>query len=207
MAGDKASYIYLGLTILLWSATPAVAKLALSELNNIQLLFYCNIVGILSLSALVITQNKLPVFSGYSKLDYLKMFGMGFLGLYLYYIFLYGSFAIAPPGQANMINYLWPIFVVLFSILVLREKSTWKTFLAIAMGFAGALIVFTGGNFSSLQNQYTGGYLLALGGAVCYGLFSVLGKKLNGETFPLASLLGLALIVGGVLVQLKSGDK
>ena len=183
MADSKSAYFYLALTILLWSAVPAVAKFALAELNNLQVLFYCNIIGIISLSALIILQKKQRHFAQYSPRDYAKMFCMGFLGLYLYYIFLYGSFSLAPAGQANIINYLWPIFVVIFSVILLKEKATWKTFLAILLSFAGAILVFSRGDFSSLQNEYTGGYLLAFGAAVCYGLFSVLGKKLQYEKF------------------------
>ncbi|MFA5930021.1 MAG: DMT family transporter [Candidatus Micrarchaeia archaeon] len=183
MSDEGTPYLYLALTILLWSATPAVAKLALAEINNVQMLFYNNIVGIIVLSAIIIFQKKQRLFSNYSKGDYLKMLGMGFLGLYLYYIFLYGSFSIAPAGQANMINYLWPVFVVLFSILILKEKFTWKTFLAIFLGFLGAILVVTRGNLSNLQNEYTFGYFLAFCAAACYGLFSVLGKKLNYDKF------------------------
>lgn len=183
MAVGKSAYFYLTLTILLWSAVPAVAKYALVELNNLQVLFYCNIIGVISLSALIIIQGKQHHFSRYLAQDYAKMFGMGFLGLYLYYIFLYGSFSLAPAGQANMINYLWPAFVVIFSVFLLKEKSSWKTFLAILLSFAGALLVFSRGDFSSIQNEYTNGYLLAFGAAICYGLFSVLGKKLQYEKF------------------------
>ncbi len=183
MSDERTAYIYLALTILLWSATPAVAKLGLVEINNMQMLFYNSIVAIISLSALVLVQKKQHLFSEYSKADYLRMFGMGFLGLYMYYILLYGSFSIAPAGEANMINYLWPVFVVLFSILILKEKATLKTLIAILLSFAGAIIIFTKGDLSGFQNGYTPGYLLALGAAVCYGLFSVLGKKLNYEKF------------------------
>lgn len=183
MPDERIAYLYLALTILLWSASPAVAKLALVELSNIQLLFFNNLMGIITLSIVILIQKKQSLFSNYSKEDYLKMFGMGFLGLFLYYIMIYGSFSLMPAGQANMINYLWPMFVVIFSILILKEKFTSKTFIAIILGFVGAIIIITKGNFSSFQNEYTTGYLLALGAAICYGLFSVLGKKLNYEKF------------------------
>ncbi|MFH0817516.1 MAG: DMT family transporter, partial [Candidatus Micrarchaeota archaeon] len=39
------------------------------------------------------------------------------------------------------------------------------------------------GDFSSFNNEHSFGYILAIGGAVCYGLFSVLGKKLHYEKF------------------------
>lgn len=182
MTKERLAYFYLALTILLWSAVPAVAKLALAELNNLQILFFNNIIGIISLSAAAILMKKTHHFSEYRAWDYLRMFGMGFLGLYLYYILLYGSFSQVPAGQANMINYLWPVFVVIFSILILKEKASFKTFLAILLSFIGALIVFSRGDLASLQND-AHGYLLAFGAAVSYGLFSVVGKKLRYEKF------------------------
>ena len=183
MDEKQLPYLYLALPILLWSAVPAVAKLALSELTNFQLLFFNSIVAVVSLSLAILLRDKFHHFSEYKKTDYLKMFGMGFLGIYLYYVLLYGSFALVPSGQANMINYLWPTFVVIFSIPILGEKFNLKTFLAILISFAGALIVFTGGDFSSFSNEHSFGYLLAAGGAIFYGLFSVLGKKVRYEKF------------------------
>ncbi|MFC1800513.1 DMT family transporter [Nanoarchaeota archaeon] len=178
---ERSAYFYLGFTILLWSAVPAIAKLALSELNNLQVLFYANLIGIFSLFSVVLFQKKLTHFSKYNTKDYIRMFGMGFLGLFTYYILLYSSFSLAPAGQANMINYLWPVFIVIFSIIILKEKFNYKTILAILVSFIGALIVFTRGNLSNFQNQHSFGYLLAFVAALCYGLFSVLGKKLHYE--------------------------
>lgn len=183
MKKEKSGYYYLMLTLLLWPPVPAIAKLALKELNNLQILFYNNLIGALSLWVIVLFQKKLKHFSEYKKRDYLNMFGMGFLGLYGYYALLYSSFDMIPAGQANMVNYLWPIFVVIFSIVILKERFNYKTILAILVSFIGALIVFTRGNLTNFQNDYTYGYLLALGAAVCYALFSVIGKRLPHEKF------------------------
>lgn len=183
MEQSKTGYFYLILTILLWSATPAVAKLALGELDNYQLLFYTSIVGTISLFVINLFQGKLNLFSKYSKKDYLIMFGMGLVGIFLYYVFLYGSFALAPAGQVNVVNYLWPVFIIIFSIPILREKFNYKTILAVLVSFIGALIAFTQGNISAFSGEHATGYLLAAIGALCYGLFSVLGKKLEYEKF------------------------
>jgi drug/metabolite transporter (DMT)-like permease len=126
-------------------------------------------------------QRKIPILLKYEKKDLLRMFGMGFLGIYIYYILLYGSFSLIPAGQANVMNYLWPIFVVIFSIPILKEKFNYKTILAISISFLGALITFTKGNLSAFTHEYASGYLLAILAAICYGLFSVLGKKFEYE--------------------------
>jgi len=183
MRQSNLSYTYLGLTILFWSTAPAVAKLALAELDNFQLLFYTSIVSVVSLFLLVFFQNKIGEIKKFKKADYFKMFAMGFVGIFLYHIFLFGGFSIAPAGQANVINYLWPVFIIIFSIPILKERFNYRTILAVLISFIGALIVFTRGSLSNFNNEYTFGYLLTALAAVCYGLFSVLGKKLQYEKY------------------------
>lgn len=183
MSQSKTAYIYLILTMLLWSATPAVAKLALGELDNYQLLFYTNIVWVISLFLINIFQGKLKILGSYTTKEYMIMFGMGGIGIFLYYVLLYGSFSLAPAGQVNVMNYLWPVFIILFSILLLKEKFNYKTIIAVILGFAGALIAFTQWNILAFSNQYSLGYILAWLAAICYGLFSVLGKKFKYDEF------------------------
>ena len=90
MDKGRLAYFYLAATILLWSATPAVAKLALGELSNIQLLFFTSIVGVITLFLVNMAFGTLSNLFSYRPIDYLKMFAMGAVGIYLYYIFLYG---------------------------------------------------------------------------------------------------------------------
>jgi len=168
---------------LFWSTAPAVAKLALAELDNFQLLFYTSILSVFSLFLVVLFQNKIGEIKKLKSVDYFKMFGMGLVGIFLYHILLFGGFAIAPAGQANVINYLWPVFIIIFSVPILKEKFNYKTILAVLISFTGALIVFTRGSLSNFNNEYALGYLLTALAAVCYGLFSVLGKKLQYEKY------------------------
>ncbi len=183
MERPKIGYFYLACTIFLWSTTAAVAKIALNELDNYQLVFYMNLVSVMSLLIVNFFQGKLGLFSQYKVKDYLVMFCMGFVGIFLYSVFLYGAFYLAPAGQVNVVNYLWPAFVIIFSIPVLQESFNYRTAFAVAFSFVGAFVAFTQGNIFSFSSEYTKGYLLAALGAVCYGLFSVFGKKLKYDKF------------------------
>lgn len=192
---ELSGQIYLLLTILIWSATPAVAKIALGELDNYQLMLYTSLAGVLSLFIVIIFQGKLGLLRKYSNRDLLIMTGMGFLGVFLYYIILYEAFARAPAGQANVINYLWPIFMVIFSIPILREKASYKTLVAIILSFFGAALTFTQGNINVFNSEYSSGYGLAALAAILYGLFSVLGKKLPYEKYSSIFIYQLAALL------------
>ncbi|MBN2095411.1 MAG: DMT family transporter [Candidatus Aenigmarchaeota archaeon] len=202
MDSSKKAYGYLLLAVVVWSTNPAVAKLALAELDNFQVLFYMCIFAIISLFTVNLLQGKLGLLLEYSPGDYLKMFVLGMLGIFLYHAFLLGGFALAPAGQVNVMNYLWPVFVILFSIPLLKERLTPVTLLSVSISFIGALIAFTGGNLR-FSSDYTQGYILAALGALCYGLFSVLGQKWNYENYSgmlVYSLSAAALIIPITLV-------
>ncbi len=179
MYKDKASHFYLITTIILWSATPAFATIALKELNNFQLLFYVCIIATISLFIAVLLSKRLPILMNYSKKDIITMSFMGIIGIFFYHICLFGSFTCAPAGQVNVANYLWPIFIIIFSVPILKEKFNFLTIIAVIISFAGVFLSLTRGKFSDFDPQHILGYLLASLGAVLYGLFSVLGKKYN----------------------------
>ena len=118
MDRDKLSYIYVSFAIILWASTAAVGKLIVQEITNVQLMFYSFIFSITGLFLIVLFQRKLKLLKEYNLKDYLHMAGMGFVGCYLYYIFLFGALMFAPAQEAFIVNYLWPLMVVIFAIII-----------------------------------------------------------------------------------------
>jgi len=179
----KISYIFVLLAALLWGSTAAVAKLLLANLNNLQVLFFTNLFAFLGLFIIVLLLKKKAIIQSYTRQDYFTFAWMGFLGVFLYAFFLYGALQLLPAQEAFIINYLWPIMVVIFAVLILKEQITLWKLLGIICSFVGVAIVITKGNFSILQFGNTLGILSAIAGAVVYGLFSILGKKQNYDKF------------------------
>lgn len=175
----NSSYLFVLLASILWGSTAAVGKLLLADLNNIQVLFFANLFAFLSLSIIVIFQKKITIIKTYTKKDYFTFAWMAFLGVFCYAFFLYGAIQLLPAQEAFIINYLWPIIVVVFATLILKEKLTWRKALGILCSFIGVVIVVTKGDFSNMQFGNILGILSAVAGAIVYGLFSVLGKKQN----------------------------
>ncbi len=177
MENRKKSYLFVSIAVLLWASTAAIAKLLLQNLSGIQIMFYSFIFAILGLFSIVIAQGKLKSLKSYTKKDYFHIAYMGTLGCFLYSIFLLGALKYAPAQEAFILNYLWPIMVVIFATLILKEKLGVKKILGLIFSFFGIYIVMTKGNLLSLTFTNIKGDILAVLGAVAYGLFSVLGKK------------------------------
>ena len=104
------------------------------------------------------------------------MSGLGFLGLFMYSALYYYGIAVLSSQEACILNYLWPMMIVLFACLLLRETLTVKKAIAMVMSFAGIVVLTLGSGGGSSGNRLFG-IIACVAAAVCYGLFSVLNKK------------------------------
>ena len=101
--------------------------------------------------------------------------------------------------QANLVNYLWPLFIVVLAPLMLpglRLRSVHV--LAAALGFLGAGLAILGGR--SVQAAWAWGYVPALASALVWATFSLGSRRMaqTGRGFPTAAL-GLFGLISGVL--------
>lgn len=174
-----SGYIYLALCIIFWASIPVTSKKILVELNNLQMLFYSTIFSFLVLGIILLIQKKHKIMKQISRKDYLNMAFLGFLGTYLYYVLLYGAFALTTAQEGFILAYTWPILFLLLAFVILKEQVTLKKILAILISFFGIIIIVTQGKISSLALTNFSGDLLALSGAFVFALFSILGKKHN----------------------------
>lgn len=120
---------------------------------------------------------------------------LGVYGLFGYHFLLFIALRHAPPVQANLVNYLWPLGMVVMAPLFLPGlKLTARQVLAALLGFAGAALAITGGR--SLDGGLAWGYLPALGAAFVWASYSLLTQRV--PPFP-TSAIGLFALVSGVL--------
>src|SRR3989344_3179782 len=172
----KITQLYLFLTIFFWASTPAVSKLLLEEMDSFQISFYMILIAMIVLFLMVFVKRKSIK---YDVKDYLTFAYMGGLGIFLYYILYFSSLIFISAQETTIINYLWPIMVIVFASLILKERITLKKIIAILLSFMGVYIVVSHDTLSSFTSSNIIGVLLAFLGAVSYSLFSVLGKKYN----------------------------
>jgi drug/metabolite transporter (DMT)-like permease len=103
----------------------------------------------------------------------------------------------APAVEANLVNYLWPLLIVLLSPIFTKSLAlNFRYVLAAISGFAGAVIAITynGSGFESLSIEV--GYFFALAAAVIWATYSLATTKV--PSFPTPAI-GLFALVSGVL--------
>src|SRR5574343_1955259 len=125
----------------------------------------------------------------------MRTLALGVYGLFAYHFLLFIALRHAPAVQANLVNYLWPLgMVVLAPWLLPGARLSWRQGLAACMGFAGAAWAITGGQRLALEVAW--GYLPALGSALVWSTYSLLTQRV--PPFP-TSAIGLFALVSGVL--------
>ena len=125
----------------------------------------------------------------------LPTLALGVYGLFGFHFLLFIALRHAPPVQANLVNYLWPLgMVVLAPVFLPGTRLTWRQLLAALLGFGGAALAILGGQ--SLDTGLAWGYLPALGSAFVWASYSVLTQRV--AAFPSAAI-GLFALVSGLL--------
>ncbi|WP_294770298.1 DMT family transporter [uncultured Rhodoferax sp.] len=142
-----------------------------------------------------------------------RTLALGLYGLFGYHFLFFIALRSAPPVQANLVNYLWPLGIVLMAPLFLPGMRLHMLHIAAALlGFAGAALAIVGGR--DLQGGFAWGYIPALGSAFAWSSYSLLTRRV--PPFPSAAI-GLFGLVSGLLsllchallespVDLKSHD-
>ena len=172
----KKSYIYAGLTVLIWSTLATVVKLVLKDIPNFQALAISSAFAFVFLLILNIINGSIKEMKHYRIKDCLTMAGLGFLGLFMYSALYYYGIAELGSQEACILNYLWPMMIVIFACIILKERITVKKIIAMLMSFAGIVVLTLGSGGVSSGNRLFG-IIACVTAAVCYGLFSVLDKK------------------------------
>jgi len=113
----------------------------------------------------------------------LPVFAVGVGGLFGYHAFYFAALRLAPPAEASLVAYLWPLLIVLMSALLPGERLSARHVIGALIGFAGATTLFygrMGGLNLALGGPTLLGYALALGCAFVWSSSSVLSRLLKG---------------------------
>jgi len=204
MKQDKTGYLYLLTTLLLFSTYEVVSKTLIGIIDPYQVNFIRFLVGGAFLFAVLaarrdamISRRDLGVASAAGVLNVVVSMSLTQLALY------------GPGAKASVVAVIFssnPIFVMIFSALIDKERIGAHKIAGLVLGVVGILVIFMEKidlNFASYESA-----LLALASAVSFGLYTVVGGrctrkigslKMNAYSFTVGSLALLpVLIVSGI---------
>ena len=120
---------------------------------------------------------------------------LGVYALFGFHFLLFIALRHAPPVQANLVNYLWPLGIVVMAPLFLPGVSlTVRHVLAALIGFSGAALAILGRSAEGSQAVWAWGYVPAAASAFIWASYSLLTQRVRA--FPTAAIGSFALVSG-----------
>lgn len=123
---------------------------------------------------------------------------LGVYGLFGYHFLLFIALRHAPPVEANLVNYLWPLLMVVLAPLLLAGLKLRALHVAAALlGFGGAVLAILGASQgAAASGGWSWGFIPALASAFVWASYSLLTQRV--QAFPTVAI-GLFGLVSGLL--------
>lgn len=122
-----------------------------------------------------------------------KIVLLGIYGLFGYHAALFFALQSSPSVQANLINYLWPLLIVLLAPLFSKKlRLSTRVVVGGLMGFLGAALAILSG--SSTDSVFYSGYAFAFLAAIIWSTYSLATNRIG--SFPTPAVGVFALVAG-----------
>lgn len=119
---------------------------------------------------------------------------LGVGGLFGYHALYFTALRLAPPAEAGLVNYLWPLLIVLFSSWLPGSRGLRPGHLVGALlGLAGVGVLFAGRDLAFAPAALPG-YAAALAAAFVWAAYSVLSARAGAV--PTDAVAGFCLATG-----------
>lgn len=205
----KLAYAYAAVTVLFWAMSASAFKLSLRYIGVQPLLFVASTSSAVVFLLYLAATGKLPLLRALDARDYLWSAGLGLLNPFLYYVILFKAYSLLPAQEAQPINFVWPLTLVLLSIPLLGQRIKLASILAIVVSFTGVVIIATRARTPSdiLHFHFSSGpgVFLALSTTIIWSLFWIYSTRDHCDesvrlfvnfAFASAYILALMLITG-----------
>jgi drug/metabolite transporter (DMT)-like permease len=116
---------------------------------------------------------------------------VGVGGLFGYHALYFLALRFAPPAEAGLLNYLWPLLIVLFSSLLPGERLAAHHVVGAVLGLAGTVLLFAG-NTGSFTSGQIPGLIAAFIAAFVWATYSVLSRRL--KSVPTDAVAGFCAV-------------
>jgi drug/metabolite transporter (DMT)-like permease len=163
----------IGLTaILMWSLL-AVATVASGKIPAFQLAAMTFAIGALVGSLTWIGRGE--AIASLRQPFLVWLIGVG--GLFGYHALYFLALRFAPPAEAGLLNYLWPLLIVLFSSFLPGERLARHHIIGALLGLAGTVLLFVGDKLGGFAPGQVPGLIAAFIAAFVWASYSVMSRR------------------------------
>ena len=125
-----------------------------------------------------------------------EVWALGVGGLFGYHALYFTALRLAPPAEAGLINYLWPLLIVLFSGLLPQHRLKPHHLVGALMGFIGTIVLITSRADLGFAGADTPGFAAAFVAAFVWAIYSVLSRQF--ANVPTDIVAGFCLVTAAL---------
>jgi drug/metabolite transporter (DMT)-like permease len=118
------------------------------------------------------------------------VWALGVTGLFGYHALYFLALRLAPPAEAGLLNYFWPLLIVLFSGLLPGEHLRLHSVVGALLGLVGTVVLFLGKGLAPALH-FIAGYSAAFCAAFVWAGYSVLSRRF--AAVPTIAVAGFCL--------------
>lgn len=192
--------------VVLWGISFVATKAALRELSPLALIVIRFALGVALLWGLMLarqgkvrlTRSELPV-----------LLVMGLLGIFIHQMLQAHGLRLTSAVSTGWLIGLTPIWSALLAAAFLRERFGWMKTAGLLVGFLGAMLVISKGQFSPaiLALPSTSGDLLILASTINWAVFSIVGTGAIKRLGPLRATASMMLLGWLMLLPFFAASK
>ena len=119
------------------------------------------------------------------------VWALGLGGLFGYHALYFMALRLAPPAEAQLVNYLWPLLIVLFAAFLPGERLRPHHVAGTLIGLLGTVLLFVDRGGVGFAQDYLPGFAAAFGAALAWAIYSVLSRLF--AQVPTAAVAGFCL--------------
>ena len=135
-----------------------------------------------------------------NRQDWLMIFGLGLLGYYIASFLDFAGLQYISAGLERLILFLYPTFVVLFTAAIQRRAINRHQALALALSYAGMILVFVDNMAAMASSGLLLGSALVLASAIAFAFFlmgsGMMVKRIGSTRFTAYSMTVACLATG-----------
>ncbi len=199
-ASRRSATLIGGVAILLWSTLALVTTMSRS-IPVFEALAITFAIGAVTVSVgFLFTEGPGGIRAGLKAWP-ARAWALSILGIFLYHALYFVSFRLAPVGTVTVINYLWPLLIVILAGVIPggTTRLGWPQLAGGLVGF-GATVMLVGGSVTvETSGAALAGYLCAFACAFLWSFYSVLNNRIGAPgSVPMIGVCAAVALLGAV---------
>lgn len=121
-----------------------------------------------------------------------EVWTLGIFGLFGYHALYFFALRLAPPAESGLLNYLWPLLIVLFSAVLPGERLRAHHVVGAVLGLIGTVVLVASRAQLGFAPEFVPGYAAAFVAAFVWAVYSVLSRRF--ASVPTDVVVGFCLV-------------